>query len=453
MDDYYSWVNAFTWNGSTYAPSGIHQTLAGDAEPAARTFVDFAQQAWGGNSVTFAALALRQSVFGGVRLMWQQMNSGRPSKMFGNSALRVFEEPWPGGTTQDLLNRMIQDADLAGNYYAIVDTPLPRIGGDGGQELVRLRPDWVEHLLQPRMIQGRQVGWRRVAFAYTEDGPGRGEIVGFDPSEVVHFAPLPDPLALWRGMSWITPVVRELRADGQMTTFKQKFFENGATPNVIVTYPVGVRREDIEKLSKTFAARHEGVGNAFKTMHLGGGADATVVGQNMEQVSFKALQGAGETRIAAAAGTPAAVLGISEGLQGSALNAGNYGAARRRMADGTMASLWANAAGSLATIARASKAAPRGAADGSVRLWYDARDVPFLREDEKDGAEIQATRAQTMRTWIDSGFTPDSAREALISGDESLLVHSGLYSVQLQAPGTQTDPSKTKPSPAGGTNP
>ena len=56
------------------------------------------------------------------------------------------------------------------------------------------------------------------------------------------------------------------------------------------------------------------------------------------------------TRLAAAAGIPPVVVGFSEGMQGSSLNAGNYSAARRRMADGTMRPLWRNAARSLATL-------------------------------------------------------------------------------------------------------
>jgi hypothetical protein len=457
MDDYISWINAFSWNGSTYMPSGVQQTLTGDVEPPATGFTQMAAAAFGGNAVTFACLAVRQLVFSAIRFQWQQMNGGRPSKMFGTQALRVFEVPWMGGTTQDLLNRMIQDADLAGNWYGIPDTPITRIGGDGGTEIVRLRPDWVEHVLEPRIIRGGQVGYRRLGIRYTEDGPGRGGYpVVFGPGEFAHFAPIPDPMAQWRGMSWLTPVARELQADAQMTRHKQKYFENGATPNIIVTYPVGIRRADVEPLRKLFADQHEGIENAYKTLHLGGGADATVVGNSMEQISFKAIQGAGETRIAAAAGVPPVVVGLSEGLSGSSLNAGNYASSRRRLADITAHPLWQNASGSLAPLITGSVKAPPGVRDGSVRLWYDARDVPFLREDEKDSAEIQGKRAATLRTYTDAGFTPESALAALTANDETLLVHSGLFSVQLQAPGTKlADPNAVAPAaaPAGGKTP
>jgi hypothetical protein len=76
---------------------------------------------------------------------------------------------------------------------------------------------------------------------------------------------------------------------------------------------------------------------------------------------------------------------------------------------------------------------PKGA---GVRLWYDARDVPFLREDEKDSADIQSSRASTIARLVDSGFTWDSAVSAVEANDFNLLDHTGLFSVQLQPPGT-----------------
>ena len=336
LDQYIAWLNEAT-SGGSYNPGKVLQTLAGPVERAPRGFADVSAAGYGGNAVIFACMAVRQLVFSSVRFQWQAVMGGRPSKLFGTPALRVLEVPWgPGSTTQDLLNRMIQDADLAGNWYAIPDTPLTRLGGDGGTEIVRLRPDWVEHLLEPRVAaRGGQIGFRRLGIAYTEGGPGSGaDPAVFGGGEFAHFAPHPDPLAQWRGMSWLTPVAREIAADAQMTQHRRKYFENGATPNLVVSYPVGISKEDAERFAEVFRVNYAGTDNAYKTLHIGGGADVTVVGNTMEQIDFRAVQGAGETRIAAAAGTPPVIVGLSEGLQGSSLNAGNYGASRRRMADG-----------------------------------------------------------------------------------------------------------------------
>ncbi len=69
-------------------------------------------------------------------------------------------------------------------------------------------------------------------------------------------------------------------------------------------------------------------------------------------------------------------------------------------------------------------------------LWYDDRDIPFLQEDQRDFARIQQVNAQSIRLLVDAGFEPDSVVAAIDRGDLSLLVHSGLTSVQLLPPGT-----------------
>ena len=431
IDDYLLALNSFGFNGigySTLEPlAEVATTLGGEkAERIGGDFVGLATAAQRSNGVVFACMLVRQLVFSAIRFQYQRFNRGRPSELWGDPSLLLLERPWPGGTTQDLLARMIQDADLAGNGYVIKDTPLPRLGGDEQAELVRLRPDWVEIVLRKRWIEGGHVGYRRIGYLYTEGGPDAGDPVPFLASEVAHFAPTPDPLASYRGMSWLTPVVREVEADGLMTRHKRKFFENGATPNLIFKYPPETLAEKVKAFRELMTVQHAGLDNAYKQLHVGGGADPIVVGANLEQVDFKVVQGAGETRVCAAAGVPVVIVGLSEGLQGSSLNAGNYGQARRRLADAAEHPLWANAAGSLQGIVPVQ--------DGS-RLYYDARDVPFLREDSKDASEIAEQQARTVRAYVDAGFTPDSAVATVETGDLRLLEHTGLFSVQLQPAG------------------
>lgn len=421
VEDYINAVG--TYAGVGLAPAGgVQQTLGGPAERVGSDFVGLTRSAYGANGVVFACMLARQLVFSAPRFRWQRLRGGKPSDMFGTPDLGVLERPWMGGTTQDLLNRLIQDADLAGNAYWARD----------GSDVVRLRPDWVEIVASARRMNGGQVGWRRLGYLYTEGGIGSGaDPVPFLAGEVAHFAPIPDPLAMFRGMSWLTPVIREVQADGTMTRHKTKFFENGATPNMIIKHDVGATAEKIAAFAQMMQDRHGGVENAYRTLNLYPGADATVVGKDFAQVDFKNVQGAGETRIAAAAGVPPVIVGLSEGLQAATYS--NYSQARRRFGDGTIHPLWQNAAGSLEPLL------PSQGPD--VRLWYDSSDVPFLREDEKDAADIAETQARTIRTLVDGGYTPESAVAAIEANDWRLLTHTGLFSVQLQAPGAGTAPT------------
>jgi HK97 family phage portal protein len=380
------------------------------------------------NPVIWACMTARMAVFSAPRFTWQRMNSTGPSAMFGTTGLRLLEEPWVGGTTQDLLARVIQDADLAGNSYWTRDR----------DDLVRMRPDYVQIVLERRRMHDGDLGWRRYGYLYQEPD---GDPVFLWPEEVAHFAPVPDPLATYRGMSWLTPVIRETQNDNLMAAHKQKFMENAATPNLVVRLAREVTPEAFEKFKAKMDSSHRGVENAYKTLYLGGGADVSVVGKDFQQLDFSRVQGAGETRIAAAAGVPPIIVGLSEGLQAATYS--NYGQARRRFADGTIHPLWQNVAGSFSRLV--TPPARTGRTPGAVRLWYDARDVPFLREDRKDAAEIQGLQARTIRQLVDAGYTPASAQAAVMAEDWSLLEHTGLYSVQLQAPGT-AGPS-TAPTP------
>jgi hypothetical protein len=408
-------------------PLGYQTTYGHDpAEPIGSNFTGYVQYGLKSNGIVFALEQKRLQVFAQARFQYQRLRNGRPGDLFGDQALSVLERPWPGGTTGDLLSRMLVDADFAGNSWQV------RING----EVVRLRPDWVEIVLEARTgPYGRDggavtVGYKQAGIFYYEGGIYSGaEPAVFLPGEYAHFAPFPDPEASYRGMSWLTPVVRELQADTAATKHKLKFFENAATPNLAVSLAKEITPEQFRAFVAEMDKQHKGVDQAYKTLYTAGGADVTVIGQNMQQLDFKVTQGAGETRLAAAAGVHPVIAGLSEGMQGSSLNAGNYQAAKRSFVDTTIRHLWQNAAGSLEILVPP----PAGS-----RLWYDGRDIPFLAEDQKDRAEIQQAHAQTIRTLVDAGYTADSVVAAVTAEDMTLLQHSGLFSVQLQPPGTQT---------------
>src|SRR3990172_2833028 len=139
---------------------------------------------------------------------------------------------------------------------------------------------------------------------------------------------------------------------------------------------------------------------------MGAGAKADVVGADLQQLDFKLTQGAGESRIAAAAGVPAVVAGFSEGLAGSSLNAGNFAASMRRFADITVRPLWRNAAGSLARIVTV----PPGS-----ELWYDDRDIPALKDDIMDAAEAMSRQMLTIESGVRGGFEPGSVVDAVVA--------------------------------------
>lgn len=399
------------------------------------------------NGIIFATIDRRQQVFSQARFAWREWRSGVPGFVFGNQELALLERPWPNGTTGELLAHMEYDASLAGNSYWTTCDDEGRLGKaarSATRRLVRMRPDWTTIVIDAPNGNPFGLDARVVAYSYQPRAMGgarQPEPVVLLPSEVCHYSPKPDPVARFRGMSWLTPVIRDIMADKAATAHKLKFFENGATPQFVVRFDKDSSPDEIAAFVDRYNAAHRGSNNAYKTLFLAGGADITPLTVDLKQLDFKITTGAGETRIAVAGGVPAVILGISEGLQGSSLNAGNFGAARRLFVDTTMHDLWGKAAASLQSLVTPPA--------GNVELSVNGRHIPFLREDETDQANIRALNAQVLRTLGDGGFQPDAAVEYLRTDDLSRLIgkHTGLVPVQLQLPGAESGGS---PSPTDG---
>jgi phage portal protein BeeE len=421
MDD---WASMFNFNGIGYQNFNVMgtQTLGGNKEmDVAPSFEGYATAAYRSNGVVYACMATRMMLFAQARFQFRQMRGGKPGDLFGTQELSVLERPWQNGTTGDLLARAIQDVDICGNFYCV----------RAKKELRRLPPQSVLIVMgSDSDPENPRFAWDAKVIGYIYRPLNTDQVKTFLPEEVCHFAPTPDPLARFRGMSWLTPVLREIVADNAMTTHQRKYFEQGATGNMVVPLDPEMSDTAFERFVRAFKDQQEGVANAYKTIFLKAAAQPVVVGNNLSD--FKIVKGHGETRIAAAAGVPPIIVGLSEGLEASTYS--NYAQARRRFADGTMHYLWKNMASSFATLVTA----PQDF--GGSELWYDTSGIAFLREDEKDASEIQATQSSAMRQLIDAGFEPKTVVDAIVAGDLSRLVHTGLFSVQLQPPGTTLTP-------------
>jgi hypothetical protein len=407
----------------------INQTWNPNEEKIEGDFAGLTRGAYMANSVVFACLMKRFMLFSQARFQFQQMRGGQPGDLFGTPELTIVERPEPGETTADLLTLARLDADLAGDWFGV------RRPG----RIKRLRPDWTIILVGSKQLDltypAHDPDAEVAGFSYTPLGVrGPGETWSFVREEVAHFAPIRDPLMKYRGIPLPTAVIREIRGDQAATTHKLKFFENAATPNMVVGFPSTMKRKDAEEAIDLFEQEHHGALNAYRTMYLLGGTTATVVGKDMQQLDFAATQGKGETRIVAALGLHPSVVPVSEGLQGSALNTGNFGAARRLVADTFLRPDWGSFAASLETIVPP--------VPGS-RLWYDDRHVPFLAEDMKDAVDAMFVQAQAMRQLGDGGWDHDAVVDAVTSGDLRRLSgnHTGLVPVQLQPPGAEAPTS------------
>lgn len=380
------------------------ETLGRDpVEPIGADFKSFVQRGYQDNGIIYACITARLTLFAQGRLELRNKRDGETRDLPPRLG-SLLDEPWPNGSQSELLARIEQDTSLAGNYYLYQADP---------RRWQRLRPDWVDIVLDPK-------GQELVGYLYHEGGRHLRNPRVLLAEEVAHGSPYPDPLAAFRGQSWITSITREVLGDTAMNQHKQKFFENAATPNLLIKFMSTLSDPARQRLSSALEAKHSGIGNAYKTLILEEGGDAVPVGANMQQVAFDVVQAAGENRVAVAAGVPSVVLGIKEGAAQATYN--NYGQALQHFSNFTVQHLWVHAAAALEALVPV----PAG-----WQLAFGTGEIPALQSDQKADADILEVQAVTMRELLDAGFEAASVIEAVTTGDLTGLRHTGLVSDAL----------------------
>lgn len=416
--------NMFSYNGIQYGLGNMFSQSGTPRQDIENNFEAYVANIATREGVVAGAVAARALLLSQLRFKFRSLQDGPQAQLFGTEALLPLERFSSPLTRERFLIRAEQHASYSGTAY--IYKPL------GGTTRL-LNPDRVSLIVASDMDEDTpadQLDGELVGYIYTPDKT-RAKGTFLPPSEVVQWAPEPHPQNPWIGQSWVTSVMTEIMADRQISDHSSSFYGNAATPNLIFTFAPEIAKETIAAYGEGINANHAGASNAGKNLFVGHGATPTVVGAKLSELNLRDTQGGYESRIAARARVPATVLGIREGMQGSALNSGNYNSARRMWSDGWFSPTADGLCSALAPLIDV----PNGS-----ELTFDPSRVMFLQEDRKDEAEIQQANAVAIKTFVEAGYTADSAREAVRLGDLSQLTHSGLVSVQLQPPGQQEAP-------------
>lgn len=422
--------------GETYGGGRVAlstSSVYGNEEAGTAGYDSVVQHLFQDSTIVASCVRKRVAVFSQGRFQRQRMRRGRPGDYWPDPSLALLDRPWLSGSVATLLSRMEMDVSFAGNcYLTIVDSEgnigLAHNPEDPNRYIARMRPDWVTLVIDSPSGQLHNVDATVVGLIYRPPGLKDDPVI-LTRREFAHYMVEPDPSARFRGMSWITTARRDIAADCALTDHTEAFLKNGATPNIFVRLDE-IDEDDFKAFVKEFRRDYEGARNAYKTLFINGGADVTPLSIDFRQLEAKALQDGGETRITAASGVPPAIAGFSEGLQGSALNSGNFDAARRLFVDSTIRDLWTKAAPAVEVLFPS----PRDS-----RLWIDTRDIPFLRDDAQSEANTFLTQMNAINVGITAGFGADAMVRAAKAADVDVLIgeHTGLVSVQLQEPGAQ----------------
>ena len=94
----------------------LMSTMTGEkVERIGENFQGFVSRAYQDNGVVWAAVVARLVLFSQARFVLRNRRTKEIEDL--PSRLQFLEEPFPGGTTAELLARVEQDTSLAGNYY------------------------------------------------------------------------------------------------------------------------------------------------------------------------------------------------------------------------------------------------------------------------------------------------------------------------------------------------
>ena len=416
--------NQFIFDGNRY----IFGADGSSPDRVDNNFVSYVENIHSKHGVVAAAVAARSLLLSQVRFKFRRVDGS----LYGTPALAPLERPG-SYTRPEFLSRLEHDVSYSGT--ALV--------GRRGDRLFRLAPDRTTFILG----SNSDPSWdgddvippydaEVIGLAYRPQARTGAADLFFE-GEFAVWAPDPDPVHFWRGQSWVTSVMREILIDGQVTDHEGKFFEKAATPGLVFMMDPSRTPDEIKAYQETVDRKFAGTGNAYKNMFLGGATDVKVVGSAMTDLGLGDLQGTFENRVAVRSRIPAVVLGTKEALSGSSLNAGNYSAARRMLADGWFTPTVDNLCAAFESIVPP----PR---DGS-ELSFDPSRVLFLQEDQKDAADITQTNSVAMRQLVEAGFEPKTVVDAVTTGDMTKLTHTGNVSVQLQPPGSgASDPNRSQ---------
>ena len=360
-----------------------------------------AQQAYETNGIVWACILTRMMLLSEATFKFR---SKVDKRLYGSEDLRILEYPWENATTGELWARMEQDLSTAGGPF------IAKIEDD---ELLRVPPQEVTIVSEETVSTGgvrykHVIGYDWDPDLFPTDGRRSSKAQFFPAEEIAHWSPYPDPLARWRGMSWLTPIIREVYADTAMVAYKTQYLDHG-TPITAVKYPLKMKRETIDYIVDRISEKYGGAANVGKTLVFDQGADP-ILGNGLKDLDFAAIQAVGAERICAAAGVPPVLMGLK-----SAEDQSTYQTEMRRFADLTCRPLWRSACAAL------QKLVPNVPARG-VQLWYDTSDIAALQAAETERAQVNQVNSAALLTLNQAGYTRESAVAFLASGDISQLV-------------------------------
>ncbi len=282
-----------------------------------RSFLALAREGYGQNSIVYACLRLLSQSVPEAALVAAQVGPDRERTPLppDHPLAALIRAPNPLMTEYEMLELIVlhlgivgrshwwKQRDRAGRVAALwplrPDRVGPRYGGGGDDD--------------PRATDARLSvlgGW-----TYVPPGGGDAQFIPLDDMLSFNF---PDPAGetggIVEGLGWVQVLAREIETDNEATTFVGSLLKNDARPSAIlkVKQP-GISKDAAERIKRLFGSQFGGAQRGM-TAVLDADTEYLASGFNLQQLEFPDLRNIAESRIAAAAGVPAVLVGLKVGI-------------------------------------------------------------------------------------------------------------------------------------------
>lgn len=134
----------------------------------------------------------------------------------------------------------------------------------------------------------------------------------------------PDPVDPFVGMSVIAAAAQTIDTEEQSKKFNRQFFANSARPSVTVEVPKVMQPEQFRRFKQQFEEFHTGQYNAYKPLILEGGAKANAFALTQKDMDFLESRKFNKDEILAMFGVSPGMLGMTENVNRSNMEAAEY---------------------------------------------------------------------------------------------------------------------------------
>ncbi len=170
---------------------------------------------------------------------------------------------------------------------------------------------WVPHWLMNPAVEsssGRYID----KYIYTVDG----RPIPYDVDDVVHFRFGLDPYDTRKGLSPLATLLREIFTDDEASNWTAAICKNSGIPGVLISPGEGsaVGDQDVKAVKEYIKSRFTG-DHRGEPLAMSGPTKVEQFGFNPQEMNLEAIRAIPETRVAAALGVPAAVIGFMAGLK------------------------------------------------------------------------------------------------------------------------------------------